>query len=628
MTILAETSRLTIGTQGRPQIRQLPSYLIDQIAAGEVIAGPASVLKELLDNSLDAGASTITVHLQEAGLKSLSVTDDGCGIPADELSKALIRHATSKLPEDNLAHIETLGFRGEALASMAAVAEVSLQSRPPGQDIAYTVSAARQSLEPTKAPLGTSVSVRDLFYKTPARLKFLKSARSYRSALKILLHRYAMAFPYINFKALEDGKTFFDAPAPAEGLKASFENTLRARLQTLWPDLPESHLFWLEARHQDYHIRGLLGSPSYHYPTSAAQYMMINGRPIKDSALNWILRASFADVIPHGRFPMAALFLDVPFNKLDANVHPAKEEVRFAEPQLLKTWLPAVFKAPLREDFGRQEGARPPLETIIFKPKAPLAESSSKPPLAKPLPASPQRPLTDYAPSTLEEEAFTYQATKEPPAPSAVDSPEEPLIVEEAGPLGTAIGHIQQTYIVAENKDGLVLVDHHAAHERLTYERFKEATQDFHAESLLVPAFVQLPPALGESLVPFLPALKDKGLHIEPQTPGTFMVYSVPSLLKNKDPGDTLTHLAGKLSEIETHTEETLSGLIERSFMEILGNHACKNSLKAGDRLSLDAMNRLLRAMEKTPHSGQCNHGRPTYIVLSKRDLDKLFKRT
>ena len=614
-------------------IRKIPSHIIDQIAAGEVIAGPASALKELLDNALDAGAHHIQIHFEEAGHTLLQVTDDGGGIVFGDMKTALLRHATSKLPEDRLDCIETLGFRGEALAAMASIADLTLISRTEDTDIAFRQKPEFPGPQPCKGAIGTTVVLKNIFERTPARLKFLKSARSTRLNLRTLLTRYALAFPHVSFTAVEGDKDFFSASAENTP-NDTFKDVLLARIADLFPEIETSELKWLDQPGEDgYRVCGYLAPPSLHQATTSLQYITVNGRPLKDPLVTWSLKAAFSDVIPHGRHPFAVLHLTVPPGRIDMNVHPAKEEVRFAQPQMLKKWLSETLKTLLRQPWANASPAffAPDLSIEANKPQTPkepafqeftapkqagtFGEARDSGRLAYSVP--PPQSFDTATAHALDEEPQAQNESKTVPAP----------LPDMQQPLGQALGQINNRYIVAANAEGLVLVDQHAAHERLNYEDMKKTLDARTPESLLVPLFITLPAAWAQAITPFLAPLKNAGLHLESQGGNAFMLYSIPPLLNKEAAEGLVKDLAEALAEDKTTSAEDAEGFVKIYLLKALGNHACKNSIKAGDRLSVQAMNAMLRAMEAAPHSGQCNHGRPTSIKLTQADLDKLFQR-
>ncbi len=686
-------------------IKKLPDTLINQIAAGEVIDSPISVAKELIENSLDAGATRIDVSLTNIGYAEICVADNGQGMSPEDLPLAVVKHATSKLTSHNLWDIHTFGFRGEALAALASVSHLTIHTRTARHDTGRAIDADTSAINPIKRDVGTTITARDLFYNTPARLKFAKSERALRLSLKLMLTRYALCHPHLTLSATLEGRSFFQQPGcPAD---TPFHEALATRVPPLFPDLSAEQLCRLDERAQDYHLTGLIAPPTSHSATRQHQYLFVQKRPVQDKVMGMALKLAFQDFVPTGRFPWAVLFLDLPPAKIDVNVHPAKEEVRFAEPKFLTSWLINALSHPLHQALGKQSTA--PTSLLAHKEKtapsqpppkpqepahslsmpsgaassafqktdassaspapsfmkvaeAPaafdesLALSTEEPPSSLPSSSSPS---SSPSPSSL-----SSPDPSSPPHPSSAVKPSFPLQEDlplERRPLGRALGQIHASYIVAENEAGLVLVDQHAAHERITYERIKKELTHNQPVALLIPELLTLTAPAVKALTRVQDPLKAWGLHIEPQDAEHVMVYSVPALLQHKkrslwvdDLTQALMHDMQQESACEEqdeheahdlgqssggpsssgdmraqgfHLKTTLDHHLWRAFCVVLGNHACKNSIKANHRLSLDEMDHLLRTMEATPHSGQCNHGRPTSIVLTKQEIARLFGR-
>ncbi|WP_031933782.1 DNA mismatch repair endonuclease MutL [Candidatus Hepatobacter penaei] len=717
-----------------PTIKKLPDTLINQIAAGEVIDNPVSVVKELIENSLDAGATRIDVRLTNMGYAEICVTDNGQGISPEDVPLAVVKHATSKLSSHNLWDIHTFGFRGEALAALASVSHLTIHTRIASQDTGVAIDADTSSVKPVKREVGTTITARDLFYNTPARLKFTKSERALRLGLKLMLTRYALCHPHLTLNATVEGRSFFQQQGgPAD---MPFHDALAARVPPLFPDLSAEQLCRLDECAQDYHLTGLIAPPTSHSATRQHQYLFVQRRPVQDKVMGMALKLAFQDFVPAGRFPWAVLFLDLPPAKIDVNVHPAKEEVRFAEPKFLTSWLINALSQPLHQALGQQSTA--PTALLMQKEKA----ATTQPPLKTRTPQeahTPSVPLAATSPAsqdlTLQNSSFQKtHLSSAPPVPSFMKVAEEPHAFDESlpssgkqplpssssslpspspsplpslssslasvpasssavkatstvqsdlplerRPLGRALGQIHASYIVAENEAGLVLVDQHAAHERITYERIKKELTHNQPVALLIPELLTLTAPAVKALTHVQGPLKAWGLHVEPQDAEHVMVYSVPTLLQHKKRSLWVDDLAQALmhdmqqesawekqdehetqGEQEVHDEHKAHGPqnaqdrhppsdglpsssatqaqgfhpktaldhhLWRAFCVVLGNHACKNSIKANHRLSLDEMNHLLRTMEATPHSGQCNHGRPTSIVLTKQEIARLFGR-
>ena len=660
-------------------IKKLPAHLINQIAAGEVVEGPASVLKELIENSLDALPTAIDINLGGAGYGFIQVYDDGKGIPKEQLALALERHATSKMSQHDLFAINTLGFRGEALAAIASVAHLTLESRPVAQEFAYKVTKDAAEPQPSNGDFGTCVLVENLFYQTPARLKFAKSERAERLKIRQLLWRYALAYPFVRFSVHEKGTLFFKADQCTvdkdllDGVEcharceiAPRVKALRGkeafltRLTHLFPQVPSKEFLWVNAEENDYRVWGVVAPACFHFATRSQQFFFVNGRPLKDPILSVACAKAFEDIMMHGRFPGVALFLEVPLAKLDANVHPAKEEVRFAEPRFLQSWLIRVMQKQLHrplytmpaEQESDMSAVAPVLENAL--PKADVPEElpeTEAPPVSAVMVYEKKAPDHDLQRTegvvlgnhVVQKEAKVAGASAA--ACAVAKESDTQTLGGIVHPLGQAIGQIHQSYVVAQNDEGLVIVDQHAAHERLGYEDLKKTPAAFEQpaiESLAVPLFIKVSHVQGETLLPLLPLLKQKGFHAELQTATTLLVYSRPVLLKKIDIAKMFHDLAEHVSLFKTQesgvessqklsnvscVDEEVMRFLQRLFYHTLGNKACKASIKAGQILALDEMNALLRAIEKTPRAGNCNHGRPTYLTLSRAKLDRMFDR-
>ncbi|WP_144186749.1 DNA mismatch repair endonuclease MutL [Elioraea rosea] len=567
-----------------PRVRLLPPAVADRIAAGEVVERPAAVVKELVENALDAGASRIAVTLEGGGVDRITVEDDGAGMAADDLALAVARHATSKLADERLIEIATLGFRGEALPSIGAVARLEIVSRRQGSAEGHAIAVtggAKGEVRPAPASPGTRVTVRELFFAAPARLKFLKSPRAETEACLAALRRLALAHPAVAFHATVDGREALALP-PADRA---------ARIGRLLGPEFASHAIPVEAERGPMRLAGLAGPPSLTRATVTEQHVVVNGRPVTDRLLRTALRVAYAEAIERGRHPVAALFLDLPFALVDVNVHPAKTEVRFRDTDAVRGFVIAA----LREAIGAARSAPVASAALRFTPPpAPrlgLAEAA----MPLPLPAAPQARPVPTAPA--------------PPADH---------------PLGAARAQLLATYIVAETSDGaVVLVDQHAAAERLAHEalRAARAAGPVPAQSLLVPAVVELDVASAERILARQDELAAFGLVVEPFGEGAVLVRTVPAPLGGGDPAPLLRDIADELAEGE---ESTALGL---RLDAVLARMACHGSIRAGRRLTQAEMDALLRAIETTPGSGTCSHGRPTWIRLAKADLEKLFGR-
>ncbi|MFZ5610153.1 MAG: DNA mismatch repair endonuclease MutL [Pseudomonadota bacterium] len=599
-------------------IRRLPDTIVNQIAAGEVVERPASALKELVENAIDAGAQRIDIALEDGGVGRLCVSDDGMGMSAAEMALALERHATSKLPDDDLTHIASLGFRGEALPSIASVARLDITSRVAGADSAWyiRVEGGRQvAAGPAAGGKGTQVVVEDLFYATPARRKFLKSARSEQAAALDAVKRLAMAHPGIAFQVTVDNRAAFHAEALAPG--ASPAAARAARLAgVLGRDFADNALA-IEATREALRLTGLAGLPTYHRGTAQHQYLFVNGRPVRDRLLVGAVRGAYADVLARDRHPVVALFLEVPPEVVDVNVHPAKAEVRFADPGLVRGLIVSGLRHALAEAGHR--AATTVAAAALGRMQPAGGTYAGRPGKAQPLPPGVAEWTRRYHAGPQAELGLTQERPAAPHALLAA-APEE---TAEAFPLGAARGQLHETYIIAQTRDGIVLVDQHAAHERLVYERMKAALNEggVARQLLLLPEVVELDNAAAARLCARADELKELGLALEPFGEDAVLVRETPALLGRADCARLVRDLADDLADLE----ETLS--LKERLEAVCATMACHGSIRAGRRLTAEEMNALLRDMEATPHSGQCNHGRPTYVELKLADIERLFGR-
>jgi DNA mismatch repair protein MutL len=591
-------------------IRRLDPILIDRIAAGEVIERPAAAVKELIENALDAGAHRIDVAIEAGGRRLIRVADDGSGMSAEDLDLAVERHATSKLPDNDLLAIDTLGFRGEALPSIGSVALLEIATRcedAPHGVMLQVDQGLKRAIKPSPQPRGTKVEVRDLFAATPARLKFLKSDRAEARAVADVVQRLAMAHPNVRFCLAGDDLSGFDYPA------CTGDAALLQRLtQILGADFRANALS-VDAAREGIGLLGFAGLPTWHRANATAQYLFVNGRPVRDKLFAGAVRAAYLDYLPQGRYPAVVLFIASPASDVDVNVHPAKAEVRFRDGGLVRGLLIGALKQTLeaaRRATPNTAAAALDLlgkrQTNGFAPHWP-AQGAWDPS------TSPANPGLAEAPS-----AFTHFA------PSAdVRMPAQDAASIDA-PLGVARAQIHETYIIAQTADGVVIVDQHAAHERIVYEKLKaaRANRKIERQMLLVPAIVELDEASVARLLDAAPLFEEFGLMLEAFGPGAVAVREQPSLIKICDMSRLVRDLADALVE-----EGSASQPIERKLETMLATFACHHSVRAGRRLTPDEMNALLRDMEKTPGSGQCNHGRPTYVELKLADVERLFGR-
>jgi DNA mismatch repair protein MutL len=594
------------------KIRRLPETLVNRIAAGEVVERPASAVKELVENAIDAGARRIEIVLQGGGRTLIAVSDDGAGMAADELALAVERHATSKLADDDLAHIRTLGFRGEALPSIGAVSRLALISRPRGADAAWSLAVEGGRVgaaSPAAAPPGTRVEVRDLFFATPARLKFLKSERTEAAHALDAVRRLAMAHPAIAFALHDDGRAVLNCPAAAGDL---FESRRQRLAQILGRDFTDNAAP-IEAEREGMRLSGLAGLPTLSRGNALQQYLFVNGRPVRDKLFAGAVRGAYADFLARDRHPLVALFLEVPPAEVDVNVHPAKAEVRFRDAGLVRGLIVGAIRRALAQAGHRAS-------TTV----AGAALGALRPMVAPPRGfAYPIAGAGAAAPAGLREAAARFQAPLAdlPPAARAT-APAEAEAAQDR-PLGAARAQLHGTYIVAQTAQGIVIVDQHAAHERLVYERMKEALAagGVGRQALLLPEVVELDEADAARLAARRGELAELGLAIEPFGAGAVLVRETPALLGACDVKGLVRDLADELAELGS----TLT--LKERLEAVCASLACHGSVRAGRELSPEEMNALLRQMEATPHSGQCNHGRPTYVELKLADIERLFGR-
>lgn len=592
-------------------IRRLPESLVNRIAAGEVVERPASALKELVENAIDAGASQISVRLAEGGLALIEVTDDGCGMRADEIALALERHATSKLPDEAIEFVSTLGFRGEALPSIASVARVTIESRAgiAGEAWSRVVDhGVLVSDGPAALPPGTRVRVEDLFGKVPARRKFLRSARSEWAASLDVVRRLALARPDLGFTLEHAGDH-----GGRRALHVQPGDTLAARVAQIVARELHDNAVAVDLLRGAYSLMGVAGLPTYNRGVADHQYLFVNGRPVKDKLLIGAVRGAYADMLARDRHAVLALFLEVPAEDVDVNVHPAKTEVRFRDPAFVRGMIISGLRQALMTGDRRSAQA----------PDAGAMRAWQ----AEPITPAPQSSLfwQSQAPRVSEAGQIWrgYESAVMAPPAARAEPAAEP--VPAAGfPLGVARGQVAATYIVAEADDGLVLVDQHAAHERLVLERLRAAGAGqgtAPAQALLLPEVVELDEPSCDRLEEAAEELVAYGLSLERFGPAAMLVRSVPAVLKG---GDVQALVRDVADDLAKNGAALLLG--ERRDL-VLATMACHGSVRAGRVLSVAEMNALLREMEVTPRSGQCNHGRPTWIKLAHGDIEKLFGR-
>jgi len=595
-------------------IRQLTETMINQIAAGEVIERPASVVKELVENALDAGASRIEIATAGGGLTLLRVTDDGCGIAADELPLAVARHCTSKLGDD-INDIRSLGFRGEALPSIGSVARLALRSRTADDDggAEILVEAGRVSpVRPVAANRGTTVEVRDLFFATPARLKFMRNERAEAAAISETVKRIAVAFPSVRFTLSGTDRTTLDLSATEE------DGTFIRRIgQVLGRDFTENSIP-IEAEREGVQLFGHVSIPSYSRGNALQQYAYVNGRPIRDKLIAGAIRGAYMDALPRDRHAVAVLFLSLDPALVDVNVHPSKADVRFRDPGLVR----GLIVGAIREALSRQglrsatTGAAAMLEAFRAA-AAPRPNGSHH--AGWSAVTSPSRPLDAGFAEGVQTMFDTGAGISGDTRAGTAELPAEAL----RAPLGVARAQVHQNYIVAQTEDSLIIVDQHAAHERLVYESLKQAihSRPLPSQMLLLPEIVDLPEEDAERIAAHAEFFRRFGLGLERFGPGAIAVRETPAMLGKTDAAELVRDLADEIAE-----DDTANSLKER-IDRIAATMACHGSVRSGRRLQAEEMNALLRQMEATPGSGTCNHGRPTYIELKLADIERLFGR-
>ena len=591
-------------------IRRLPEHLINRIAAGEVVERPASALKEIVENALDAGASRISIRLANGGLDRIEVSDDGCGMAPAEIALALERHATSKLPDDAIENVSTLGFRGEALPSIASVALLSIDSRPKGQDgWNRTIdNGALLSEGPAALPPGTRVTVEQLFARVPARRKFLRSAKAEYAACLDVVRRLAMAHPSVAFTLEHDGRR-------ALGVQGGEAREDRVAALTDRA-LADNHVI-VSLEREGVRLSGVASLPTYNRGVGDHQFLFVNGRPVRDRLLVGAVRGAYADMLARDRHPVVALFLDVPPLEVDVNVHPAKTEVRFRDPALIRGMIVSGLRRALDAEGFRSVQQADPAGVAAWR-----TEPVSPTPISA-LPIFETAFPSSYAAPSSASFADRRPTFSAPPPQARAEPAAAPAPEGSSFPLGVARGQVARTYIVAEAEDGLVIVDQHAAHERLTLERMRRAMdgQGVAAQALLLPEVVELDEPACDRLEARIEELRDFGLELERFGPAAMLVRATPAILGQGDVQGLVSDLADDLAAYDS----ALS-LKERLDL-VAATMACHGSVRAGRVLSVAEMNALLREMEITPRSGQCNHGRPTWVKLGHGDIEKLFGR-
>ncbi|TMM52336.1 DNA mismatch repair endonuclease MutL [Sulfitobacter sabulilitoris] len=605
-------------SENRPVIRQLDDGAINRIAAGEVVERPASAVKELVENAIDAGARRITVDYADGGKTLIRVTDDGCGIAAADLPLALSRHATSKIDGSDLLDIHTFGFRGEALPSLGAVGRLTITSRVPGAQAAEITVAGGQAggVKPAALNAGTTVTLRDLFYATPARLKFLRTDRAEAQAIGDVVKRLAMAEPFVSFVLRDtsgggDGREVFRAPAQTGDLF----DALHGRLATVLGREFADNSLAIDAEREGLHLTGYAALPTYSRGSAVAQYLFVNGRPVRDKLLTGALRGAYFDFLSRDRHPAAALFVDCDPRLVDVNVHPAKSEVRFRDPGLARGLIVSGLRHALANAGHRASTTVADATLGAMTPESPGARIYQ---MDRPSAGARQAAYDAQTPGFAETAGMWGRV--ETPAPASDEAPQQ----TRDYPLGTARGQVHENYIIAQTATGMVIVDQHAAHERLVYEKLKRqmAENGVAAQALLIPEIVELSSGDCARLLDLAEDLARLGLGIEAFGGNAIAVRETPAILGTVDARAMVFDILDELSDQDSST--TLQARIEA----ILSRVACHGSIRSGRWMRGEEMNALLREMEATPHSGQCNHGRPTYVELKLSDIERLFGRT
>ena len=601
-------------SENHPVIRQLDETAINRIAAGEVVERPASAVKELVENAIDAGAHRIDIAVSGGGKTLIRVSDDGCGMSAEQLPLALSRHATSKIDGSDLLNIHTFGFRGEALPSLGAVGRLTITSRVQGQDAAMISIAGgrREPVRPAALPVGTVVELRDLFYATPARLKFMRTDRAEAQAINDVVKRLAMAEPFIGFTLRDvsgggEGRVTFRADAQT----GDMFDALHARLAAVLGAEFASNSLKIDAEREGLHLTGYAALPTYSRGSAVAQYLYVNGRPVRDKLLIGALRGAYFDFLSRDRHPAAVLFIDCDPQQVDVNVHPAKSEVRFREPGVARGLIVSALRHALAAAGHRASTTVGDATLGAMRPQGDAPRIYQM-----------ERPSQGALAQAYQAQAPGFHET------SAVFGRVDQPALEPEGtqdhPLGAARGQVHENYIIAQTATGMVIVDQHAAHERLVYEKLKKqmAENGVAAQALLIPEIVEMSEGDAVSLLAISENLAKLGLVIEPFGGSAVAVRETPAILGQVDAKSMLLDILDELAD------QGESMTVQARIEAILSRVACHGSIRSGRWMRAEEMNALLREMEATPHSGQCNHGRPTYVELKLSDIERLFGRT
>ncbi len=610
-----------------PVIRQLDDAAINRIAAGEVVERPASAVKELVENALDAGANRIDIAIADGGKTLIRVADDGCGIRADQLPLALSRHATSKIDGSDLLDIHSFGFRGEALPSLGAVGRLTITSRVSGQDAAQIAVSGGQMgpVKPAALTGGTVVELRDLFFATPARLKFLRTDRAEMQAISDTIKRLAMAEPFVGFTLRDvsgggEGRVTFRAD-PETG---DLFDALHGRLaRVLGAEFAENALK-INAEREGFLLTGYAALPTYSRGSAIAQYLFVNGRPVRDKLLVGALRGAFHDFLSRDRHPAAALFVECDPHLVDVNVHPAKSEVRFRDPGVVRGLIVSALRHALADAGHRASSTVAGATLGAFRPEPAPAGPARVSQMDRPSAGAISRSYQAQAPAPAPMPGFADLGNSYSARVEQVVDPDPQDIPQERLPLGAARAQVHENYIIAQTETGMVIVDQHAAHERLVYEKLKAqmAQNGVAAQALLIPEIVELSEGDCARIMDIADDLHRLGLVIEPFGGGALAVRETPAILGEINARALVLDVLDELADLGD--SQTVQSRIEA----ILSRVACHGSIRSGRRMRAEEMNALLREMEATPHSGQCNHGRPTYVELKLSDIERLFGRT
>ncbi len=585
------------------KIRKLSEKVINQIAAGEVVDRPASVIKELVENAIDAGATKIFLEIENGGKNLIRVSDDGCGMSKEDLELCVERHATSKLSEENINCINSLGFRGEALPSIGSIANLSITTRQAGTEDAWNISVCggqKSNASPAAGEAGTTIEVKDLFFYTPARLKFMKSDATERASIMALIQDFALCYPNIHFNLL--GESTMDFPSTVD---------MSERVSQVFGAEFADNMVHLSRKGAEISISGFTGVPTFTHRNSINQRIFINGRSVKDRQIYAAIKASYSNLMTHGFFAAVVLHIEIDPYEVDVNVHPAKTEVRLRDSNRVKSFVISSIRAALSE--ANAKSSTTVVETAVKVARSSYAEDDRK----RPSFDFSDNPTSSYIATTSNYRTSNYQN-------SNIAKQQTRESIESADvtdhPLGYAVFQLDNTYIVAESSEGLIIVDQHAAHERLVLERMKLETT-IQTQALLIPEVIELGAVLSTHLIEHKEAIAEYGILIERNGITQILVSRIPQLLAQESIGDILKELA------EMIAADNEDNVLERKRDEILGNIACHSSIRAGRKLSIPEMNAILRQIECTPLASQCNHGRPTFVKLQAENLAKIFER-